>query len=57
MEKLNSIFETPYAYYIGSAYGIVLLSCFIFLMTTLFQSMKAHKKIKSLEETLKDNDF
>ncbi len=51
------MFENPYTYYIGGAYGITLISCFIFLIMTLFQSLKVRKKIKSLEKTLKDNDI
>lgn len=54
---MDSLFDTPYAYYIGSAYAIALLSCCIFFVITHLQTQAGQKRVKRLEQTLKNNDL
>jgi len=54
---MDSIVETLYGYYIGSAYAIAILSCFAFLLTTALQARAGKKKVKRLEKALKNYDI
>jgi heme exporter protein CcmD len=54
---MDSIVETPYAYYIGSAYAIAILSCFVFLLATSLQARAGKKRVKRLEKALKNYDI
>ncbi|MBN9342770.1 MAG: heme exporter protein CcmD [Holosporales bacterium] len=51
------MFNNSYAYYIGSAYAIALLSCCAFFVITHLQTRATRKRVKRLEKNFKNNDL